>query len=54
MSNIFLELLNIIGYLIRRHVFYKKIELEPIGTNDFMNIITGIIFIVVIFVIASL
>lgn len=53
MSNFFLELLNLIGYLIRRYVFYKKIKLDPIGTNDLMNIITGIIFIIVIFVIAS-
>ncbi len=53
MANLLLDILNLIGYFIRRYIFGRKIKLEPIGTYDLVNTITGIIFFVTIFVIAS-
>lgn len=53
MGNLFFDLLNLIGYLIRRYVFGRKIKLEPIGTYDLTNSIIGIIIIIIIIIIAS-
>lgn len=53
MANFFLDFLNLIGYLIRRYVFGRKIKLKPIYTYDLANIVTGSIFLVAIFVIAA-
>jgi|GEM_PF-6354713 len=53
MGNFFFDLLNLIGYLIRRYVFGRKIRLEPIGTYDLVNTIVGAIFFVALFLITS-